>query len=67
MMLVKVLPKWIVRILIATGLINVITSYFKLARRTLKQALDDITDDADLKAVLSYCFGDYGQLQHFNF
>jgi all-trans-retinol 13,14-reductase len=60
LMMVKVMPKWIVRLLIMTGLINLLTSYFKLARRTLREVLDSITDDMNLKAVLAYCWGDYG-------
>jgi len=58
--MVKVIPKWIVRLLIATGLIHLMTGYFKLSRRTLKEVLDEITDNANLKAVLSYSWGDYG-------
>ena len=61
MMIVKVIPKWIVRLLIATRLIHLLTSYFKLSRRTLKEVLDEVTEDANLKAVLSYSWGDYGQ------
>jgi all-trans-retinol 13,14-reductase len=37
------------------------TSFFKLARRSAKDVLDELTDDADLKAVLAYCWGDYGE------
>lgn len=60
MMMVKVMPKWIVKLLIATGVINTMTKYFTYARRTVKEVLDELTDNADLKAVLSYSFGDYG-------
>lgn len=60
MMMVKVMPKWIVKLLIATGLINVLTKFFKLSRRTLKSVLDELTDDKDLKTVLAYSWGDYG-------
>lgn len=60
MLMVKVMPKWIVRLLIATGLINLMTRYFKYARRTVQEVLDELTDDGDLKAILSYSFGDYG-------
>jgi all-trans-retinol 13,14-reductase len=60
MLMAKGLPKWIVRILISTGLINLITQYFKTARRTVMDVLDELTDDADLKAVMTYIYGDYG-------
>jgi hypothetical protein len=60
LMMVKAMPKWIVRLLITTGLINLLTKYFKLARRTLGEVLDSITDDKNLKTVLAYIWGDYG-------
>jgi len=60
MMLVKMMPKWIVRLLCATGLLSRMTTYFKHARRTVKEVLEELTDDADLRAVLSYSWGDYG-------
>lgn len=60
LMMVKAMPKWIVRLLITTGLINLLTSYFKLSRRTLREVLDHITDDMNLKTVLAYSWGDYG-------
>lgn len=60
MMMVKVMPKWIVKLLIATRLINVLTKFFKLSRRTLKSVLDELTDDNNLKTVLAYSWGDYG-------
>ena len=60
LMMVKVMPKWIARLLIATGIINKMTKYFTYARRTVEEVLNELTDDADLKALLSYSFGDYG-------
>ena len=38
------------------------TKYFQLSSKTVKQVLDSLTDNKDLKAVLAYSFGDYGQL-----
>jgi len=60
MMMVKGLPKWIVRILSATGVLHLMTKYFKYSKRTVKEVLDELTQDDDLKAVLAYSWGDYG-------
>ena len=61
MMMVKVMPKWVVRLLSGTGILHLMTKYFKHARRSLSEVLDELTDDADFKAVLSYSWGDYGK------
>ena len=62
LMQVKFMHKRIVRFLVATGLINWMTDYFTLSKRTLQEVLDELTDNKDLKTVLSYSFGDYGNL-----
>ena len=46
-----------------SGLLHKFTNYFKYASKTLQQVLDEITDNDDLKAVLSYSFGDYGEFK----
>ena len=51
------LVKWI----ISLRLLNIFTSYGKYTGMTTQQYLDSITDNKDLKAVLAYCFGDYGE------
>ena len=64
MIMVKLMPKWIVRILVASGLINLMThmtQYFKLARRSVQDVVDELTDNADLKAVLAYACSELGQ------
>ena len=59
--LFKMLPKWLVSIVIKLGLVNFLTKYFKYSSKTVKQVLDELTDNKQLKAVLSYSFGDYGK------
>ena len=59
--LFKTVPKWILAIIIKLGLVGYVTKYFKYSSKTLKQTLDEITDNKQLKAVLSYSFGDYGK------
>ena len=57
----KALPYWLGRILVFTGLIHLFTDFFKMAKRTLTEVLDELTDNRDLKTVLGYSFGDYGR------
>ena len=52
----KVLPDF-VRMISAPFMNN---AYSKFARKTTKQVLDEISDNEELKAVLSAQFGDYG-------
>eukprot|EP00105_Crassostrea_gigas_P002156 XP_011414585.1 PREDICTED: putative all-trans-retinol 13,14-reductase [Crassostrea gigas] len=57
----KLLPKWLARLLISTGLFNIVfKSYAKFGRITLKKVLEGLTEDEELKGTLSYIFGDYG-------
>ena len=46
----------------STGIIHWITDYFKYSQHTLKDVLEELTDNKDLRAVLAYNFGDYGRL-----
>ncbi|CAC5387415.1 unnamed protein product [Mytilus coruscus] len=57
----KVLPKRVVKLLIATGIYKfMFKSYAKFHGKSLKSLLDELTENEELKAVLSYCWGDYG-------
>ncbi|XP_022341649.2 all-trans-retinol 13,14-reductase-like [Crassostrea virginica] len=57
----KLLPKWLARLLISTGLFNLVfKSYAKFGRITLKKVLDDLTEEEELKGIFSYIMGDYG-------
>lgn len=58
--IVKILPKWLSRILVSTGIIHLITRKFAEAKRSVDEVVSGLTDNKDLRAVLSYCFGDYG-------
>ncbi|ELT89885.1 hypothetical protein CAPTEDRAFT_174975 [Capitella teleta] len=60
LVLAKVMNKWVVRFLVNTGLIHWMTKYFKIARRSLKEVVEEVTDNKDLQCVFSYSFGDYG-------
>lgn len=57
----KFLPKWIVGILTYTGLYSkLFKSYSKYVSVTTKEILDRCTDNEELRAVVTYIFGDYG-------
>ena len=62
--MVKILPVLVVRILIATGLIHLMTGFYKYAHRSLSDVLDELTDNMELKSALAFSFGDYGNLFH---
>ena len=59
--LVKLLPKWLVKVLSWTGLIYC-TKFYKLSKLSLQETLNEITENEALKTVLSYNFGSYGTL-----
>ncbi|KAL3857332.1 hypothetical protein ACJMK2_012010 [Sinanodonta woodiana] len=59
----KFMPKPLVRILAKTGIYGIMfPKYWKYHKKSIKQTLDDLTDNKDFKAVMSYLFGDAGPL-----
>jgi len=58
--LMKTLPLWLAKFAIRTGLVNVFTDFFKYSGKSVKEVIDELLKDDDLKAVLAYNFGDYG-------
>jgi len=63
--IVKLVPKPLVKFVISTGLINLLTSYFKYASLSLQDVLDEVTDNKDLQVALAFNLGDYGKLSLF--
>ena len=58
----KVLPLMVVKILIKTGLFHLIFRKFtKYSRMSVKDAFDQISDNEEFKTFLSYSFGDLGR------
>ena len=58
----KIFPRWIVKLLLWTGLLYMMYPvFYKYAKLTLGETLDRITDSAELKAVLGYAYGDLGE------
>ena len=59
--LLKVLPRWLVRLLISSSLLHRLVPAMSYFQRTLADVLSELTDNQELKAVLAYSFGDYGE------
>lgn len=65
--LLKLLPLSLVHWLVSSGLFMWVFPMFKYYNRSLSSVLNELTDDKDLRAVLAYSYGDYGErrLLHF--
>ncbi|KAI8492213.1 hypothetical protein Bbelb_301100 [Branchiostoma belcheri] len=57
----KILPLWLAKFLVKSGLIHWFTCFFKHVR-PLRKVTQELTDNKDLQCVMSYSFGDYGVL-----
>lgn len=60
--MLKCLPKWLLHVLIGAGVLKwafPATEYFN---KSLTEVLNQMTNCEELKAVLAYSFGDYGEL-----
>lgn len=56
----KLMPLWLGRLLVKTGIIHWTTDFFKHSKQSVSQVLEKLTDNAKLRTVLAYNFGDYG-------
>ncbi|XP_078700777.1 all-trans-retinol 13,14-reductase-like [Branchiostoma floridae x Branchiostoma belcheri] len=61
--LMKTLPLWLVKLFIRTGLVSRQTSFFHYMSRSTREVMDSFTDNKDLKAVLSYNYGDFENMK----
>jgi len=59
----KFMPVWVAKIAIRTGLLRFYTKFFDYSARSLHEVLEEVSPhNSELRAVLGYCFGDYGTL-----
>ena len=58
----KLLPRWLSRLLIKLGVLGYFMPVLSEFYRPLSEVLDEITDNRELKAVMAYSFGDYGTI-----
>lgn len=60
-MILKLLPRPLLSLITKVGFDRLLfKDYISLSSQSLADVLSDITTNGKLKAVLSYCFGDYG-------
>ena len=65
-MVPKFLPIKLVKILLKTGIFHLIfRKFLKVCGMTVKDTLDEISDNEEFKSVVSYIFGDMGMLTLF--
>jgi len=57
----KLVPLWLVRLALATGILRIMTNLFRPEfTRSLLEVITEITDNKDLQTMFMYCWGDYG-------
>jgi len=57
----KLLPLWVVRIALATGVLRFFTNLFRPEyTRPLLDVVTDLTSNKDLQTMFMYCWGDFG-------
>ena len=59
--LLKFIPKFLARFLLSSGVLMWLVPNLKYLKMTVEEVLNEITDNKDLRAVLTYCFGNYGK------
>lgn len=62
MMMLKLLPSPVAKILAYTGLANRLSYFFSYGSRSLAEVVNSLTENNDLRAVLCYIFGTYGEI-----
>ncbi|XP_076851829.1 all-trans-retinol 13,14-reductase [Brachyhypopomus gauderio] len=60
MVMLKLLPFPIAKFLACTGLVNRLSWFFSYGSRSLAEVVNSLTQNKDLRAVLCYIFGTYG-------
>lgn len=58
----KFMPKWLGTFLVRTGLVYLMSDWFKYASRSTRDVIRSVTSNTSLQAVLAYNFGDYGTI-----
>lgn len=59
--ILKMLPRFLAKLLICSRLLPRLCSFSQLASRSLKEVVDGLTPNPELRAVLSYMFPTYGR------
>lgn len=59
--ILKVLPKRVAMFLLSSGILHWFYPSLKYLTKTVKEVLDEITTNQHLRALLTYCYGNYGK------
>lgn len=59
--ILKMLPRFLAELLIRSRLLLHLCPFSRLASRSLKEVVDGLTPNPELRAVLSYIFPTYGR------
>nr|XP_025975258.1 all-trans-retinol 13,14-reductase isoform X1 [Dromaius novaehollandiae] len=62
LVILKMIPLPLARLLCRTGLLSLLSPFYRLASRSLREVVEGLTADRELRAVLSYIFPTYGVL-----
>ena len=61
--MLKLLPLWVVRLALASGVLRLATNLFSpVFTRPLLEVVTEVTSNKDLQTMFMYCWGDYGCL-----
>ncbi|NXE57640.1 RETST reductase, partial [Casuarius casuarius] len=60
LVILKMIPLPLARLLCRTGLLSLLSPFYRLASRSLREVVEGLTADRELQAVLSYIFPTYG-------
>ncbi|XP_043955837.1 all-trans-retinol 13,14-reductase-like [Gambusia affinis] len=60
LVVLKLCPLPLAKFLIHTGLVKHLSFFFKMAPRSLRDVVNELTENKDLRAVFTYIFGTYG-------
>ncbi|XP_028842455.1 all-trans-retinol 13,14-reductase [Denticeps clupeoides] len=60
--MIKVLPIPVAKFLVYSGLASRLCFFFRMASRSLTDVVNGLTENKDLRAVLCYIFGTYGNI-----
>ena len=55
------LPLWLMKFIIKTGLLHLFSSLPKYCAKSLEDFMNEITENKRLQSALCYSFGDYGK------
>ncbi|XP_061761456.1 all-trans-retinol 13,14-reductase [Nerophis ophidion] len=62
MVLLKIFPAPLAKLVVYSGLLKSLSPFYKMAPHSLTEIVSELTENKDLRAVFSYCFGTYGNI-----